>query len=70
MAECAEESVLGHKEGKGAAVNTPFNLECAIKSAWGNSCTLMKSRESLQDFILTQGMPVWIMVEDWGHPNS
>jgi len=47
MVECAEESVSGHKEGNEAAENTPFNLERAIKSAWGNSCALTKSRENL-----------------------
>lgn len=70
MVECAEESVLGHKEGRGAVANTPFNLERAIKSAWGNSCALTKSRQSLWAFVLTQGTPVWIKVEDWGHPSS
>lgn len=47
MVECAQESVLGHKEGRGAVVNKPFNLERATKSAWGNSRALTKSRQSL-----------------------
>lgn len=51
-------------------MNTPFKWERASKSAWGNSCVLTKSRESLWDSVLTQGVPIWIKVEDWGHHNS
>lgn len=70
MVECAQESVLGREEGRGAVVNKPFNLERATKSAWGDSCALTKSRQSLRGFVLTRGAPAWIKEQDWGRPNS
>lgn len=43
MVERAEESVLGHKEEKGAAVNTPFNLDMQ-SNLHGEILALLQSR--------------------------